>query len=60
MAIANWKITRLVPFNPVDKKTLAEVRCAVLHCAVLSFTALCCAMLRDDVLRCAADAAARA
>lgn len=24
-AIAGWNITRLVPFNPVDKKTLAEV-----------------------------------
>lgn len=40
-AIANWKITRLVPFNPVDKKTLAEVRCAALCCDVMSFAVLC-------------------
>jgi hypothetical protein len=25
-AISAWTVTRLVPFNPVDKKTLAEVR----------------------------------
>lgn len=24
-AIAGWSITRLIPFNPVDKKTVAEV-----------------------------------
>lgn len=29
-AIAGWNITRLVPFNPVDKKTLAEVGTVVL------------------------------
>ena len=26
-AIAGWRIDRLIPFNPVDKKTVAEVGC---------------------------------